>query len=66
MDLPSIDEELAQIFPNRPSGNSPHRDYSREPLTGARKKVGIRRPANRSLCVCNTTRLVIMPRAGLK
>lgn len=27
-DLPSIEEELAQIFPSR---STPHRDYSREP-----------------------------------
>ena len=37
-DLPSIDEELAQIFPNK--STTPHRDYSREPLTG-KSKVNI-------------------------
>lgn len=35
-ELPSIDEELAQIFPGKPSG-SPQKDYTREPLKG--KKV---------------------------
>ncbi|CAE1295555.1 unnamed protein product [Acanthosepion pharaonis] len=33
-DLPSIDEELAQIFPNRSSSSGPHKDYTREPLSG--------------------------------
>ncbi|GAB1604445.1 putative oxidoreductase GLYR1 isoform X1 [Argonauta hians] len=36
-DLPTIDEELAQIFPNRSSTSGPHKDYTREPLSG--KKI---------------------------
>ncbi|XP_029648675.1 putative oxidoreductase GLYR1 isoform X1 [Octopus sinensis] len=41
-DLPTIDEELAQIFPNRSSSSGPHKDYTREPLSGkkiAKKKI---------------------------
>ncbi|XP_013387400.1 glyoxylate/succinic semialdehyde reductase 1 isoform X2 [Lingula anatina] len=39
-DLPSIDEELATIFPERPEATkSAHRDYTREPLTGKTKKM---------------------------
>ncbi|KAK3099206.1 hypothetical protein FSP39_000986, partial [Pinctada imbricata] len=37
-ELPSIDEELAQIFPNRPEG-SKQKDYTRQPLKG-KKNTG--------------------------
>ncbi|OWF45280.1 putative oxidoreductase GLYR1 isoform X2 [Mizuhopecten yessoensis] len=36
VELPSIDEELAQIFPHKTP--SPQKDYTREPLTGKKTK----------------------------
>ncbi|XP_061185348.1 uncharacterized protein LOC133197103 [Saccostrea echinata] len=36
-ELPSIDEELAQIFPGKPSA-SPQKDYTREPLKGKKQR----------------------------
>ncbi|XP_069129236.1 cytokine-like nuclear factor N-PAC [Argopecten irradians] len=36
VELPSIDEELAQIFPHK--SPSPKKDYTREPLTGKKTK----------------------------
>ncbi|ESO93764.1 hypothetical protein LOTGIDRAFT_153226 [Lottia gigantea] len=36
-DLPSIDEELAQIFPTKKKTSA--KDYSREPLSGKKKKL---------------------------
>ncbi|XP_033743538.1 putative oxidoreductase GLYR1 [Pecten maximus] len=36
VELPSIDEELAQIFPHK--SPSPQKDYTREPLTGKKIK----------------------------
>ncbi|XP_063415180.1 cytokine-like nuclear factor N-PAC [Mytilus trossulus] len=37
LELPSIDEELAQIFPG--SSDSPIKDYSREPMAGKKPKL---------------------------
>ncbi|XP_060080082.1 uncharacterized protein LOC132559473 isoform X5 [Ylistrum balloti] len=50
VELPSIDEELAQIFPHKTP--SPQKDYTREPLTGKKstgsltpKRFPMKRPA---------------------
>ncbi|XP_046363125.1 putative oxidoreductase GLYR1 isoform X4 [Haliotis rufescens] len=42
-ELPSIDEELAQIFPTTGTkkDGAAHRDYSREPLAGKKSKKGV-------------------------
>ncbi|XP_067663352.1 cytokine-like nuclear factor N-PAC isoform X2 [Haliotis asinina] len=42
-ELPSIDEELAQIFPTSGTkkDGAAHRDYSREPLAGKKSKKGV-------------------------
>ncbi|XP_071087496.1 cytokine-like nuclear factor N-PAC isoform X3 [Haliotis cracherodii] len=42
-ELPSIDEELAQIFPTTGTKKDgpAHRDYSREPLAGKKSKKGV-------------------------
>ncbi|KAK6172506.1 hypothetical protein SNE40_016142 [Patella caerulea] len=37
-ELPSIDEELAQIFPTKKK-STPQKDYSREPLSGKKSKT---------------------------
>ena len=40
-ELPSIDEELAQIFPIKPE-SSPQKDYTRTPFSGKKVFIGIK------------------------